>query len=285
MKAQQRKQATPPTGLLGDVIEASSDRRKFIKRVGLASTAAAVLLGTTPANAQVSDADILNFALNLEYLEAEFYTVATTGLTIEQSGIPVTGTGLQGPTTGGRKVIFDNSGSDRSQRAQFTPVTDNGRLERVAKELAFDEQAHVKLLRSALGSAAIAKPAINLDALGFGFNNHNEFLALARAFEDVGVTAYAGAAPLIASKEYLGTAARIHATEAEHAGNIRLQVAEANVATSKLDGVDILPRPRAACSSRSTTALSSKYGRQARSSTSSTASRPTRPWEDSSPTV
>ena len=82
----------------------------------------------------------------------------------------------------------------------------------------YDEQTHVKLLRSALGADAVAKPAINLDALGIGFGNVKEVLTLARAFEDTGVSAYGGAAPLITSKEILATAARIALTEALHSG-------------------------------------------------------------------
>jgi hypothetical protein len=179
----------------------------------------------------IDDADILNFALNLEYLEAEFYTVATTGKTIEKLGIGVNGTGNSGPTTGGAHVALE-IGSAFPRR-----------LHAVALEIAYNEQRHVQLLRSALGSYAVAKPAINLDALGIGFANFRQFLKLSRAFEDTGVSAYAGAAPLISSKAYLGVAAQILATEAYHAGNIRVMISENDVETTKTDSEDVLPPP------------------------------------------
>jgi hypothetical protein len=178
-----------------------------------------------------TDADILNFALNLEYLEAEFYTVATTGKTIDQLGIGITGSGNQGAATGGKMVNMTNGSFPTSA---------------IAMEIASDERSHVTLIRQALtaaGAQPIAQPVINLDALGIGFGSLAEFLTLARAFEDVGVTAYAGAAPLISSKAVLGYAARILAAEAEHVSNIRLQVAQLGIPTSLLDGVDILPPP------------------------------------------
>jgi hypothetical protein len=89
----------------------------------------------------------------------------------------------------------------------------------------------------------VAKPAINLEALGIGFANFREFLQLARAFEDVGVSAYAGAAPLITSKAYLQVAAQILAVEALHSGNIRKQVQEHLVPTTPVDSLDVLPPP------------------------------------------
>lgn len=220
--------------LIREIANEAPNRRRFMQKITTAGAAvtAAMTVGTRGLSAAApSDADILNFALNLEYLEAEFYTVATTGQTIEQLGVPVTGTGTQGATTGGMKVNFSNS-------LVFTGDVSN--------EIAFDERAHVVFIRTALqsmGVTPIAKPAINLNALGVGFNSQMDFLQLARAFEDVGVTAYAGAAPLIQDKNILGAAARILAAEAEHVGNVRLQVTRLRVATAALDGVDILPPP------------------------------------------
>jgi hypothetical protein len=89
----------------------------------------------------------------------------------------------------------------------------------------------------------IAKPAINLNALGLGFASQAQFIALARAFEDVGVSAYAGAAPLIYTNSILATAARILATEGYHAGNLRLHAALYLAPTTALDGADTPPPP------------------------------------------
>jgi len=213
---------------IADLIAQAPNRRSFVRKLGIAG--AVLGAATRKGFAQtIGDADILNFALNLEYLEAEFYTVATTGKTISQVGLSVSGSGGSGSTTGGSQVNFTNSTTQA-----------------VAQELANDEQTHVKLIQTTLaglGAQAIAKPAINLNALGFGFGNQNDFLKLARIFEDIGVTAYGGAAPLIQSKTILGYAARILAVEADHSGNIRLQIALNSIATTALDGADHIPPP------------------------------------------
>jgi hypothetical protein len=219
--------------IIEEAIAAASNRRRFLGKIAVASAGAAALSAglIEGQTSGPTDADILNFALNLEYLEAEFYTVATTGKTIDQMGISISGAGNQGAATGGQMVNLTNS--------SFPTAA-------VAMEIAADERSHVTLIQQALtaaGAQPIAQPAINLNALGIGFGNLAEFLTLARAFEDVGVTAYAGAAPLISSKSVLGYAAQILVAEAEHASNIRLQVAQLGVSTTLLDGVDILPPP------------------------------------------
>jgi hypothetical protein len=100
----------------------------------------------------------------------------------------------------------------------------------------------VLTLRQALGSAAIAKPTINLEALGMGFGGTNEFLTMARAFEDVGMSAYAGGAPKLSNRANLATSARIALAEAQHVGAVRWAVAQAtNLAVPQLDPLDVPP--------------------------------------------
>jgi hypothetical protein len=180
-------------------------RRNFIKNVGLAGAgiaAGAVIQGcsdnstsTNPKAQSIPETDVLNFALNLEYLEAEFYSVAVTGATLNSSI-----TGGTSTATGGAKVTFTDP-----------------RVADIAAEILKDEMLHVKFLRTALGGVAVAEPAINLNALGIGFASQAEFLTLSRAFEDTGVSAYAGAATLLTGNN-LQAAAQILGTEAYHEG-------------------------------------------------------------------
>ena len=200
-------------------------RRTFMERVGLASVGVVGIsalngcLSGTSLAAGVPEADVLNFALNLEYLEAEFYQFAVngTGLTPADTGAAT------GATTGGSKVLFTDP-----QVAQ------------VAAEIAADELAHVRFLRTALGAAAVPKPAIKLDALGIGFASDAQFLQLSRAFEDTGVSAYNGAATLLSGGN-LQAAASILAVEALHTGNIRLLVIQKALTSGALDAKDVPP--------------------------------------------
>ena len=223
--------------LIQEVVDASPNRRSFLKKIGIASAAVGAMsvAGVKPAEAQTNiEIEVLNFALNLEYLEAEFYTYGQYGYGIEQMGIAISGTArgdnprAGGVTTGGSKVTFSNS-------LVFTQA--------ITSEIGVDERAHVVLLRSFLGDKAIAKPNINLNALGVGFGSENEFLTLARIFEDIGVSAYGGAAYLLKTPLVIQTAARILATESQHVGTLHTQIARLNIPSPVLDGADLVPPP------------------------------------------
>jgi hypothetical protein len=101
------------------------------------------------------------------------------------------------------------------------PSTDAGYFTTVQA----DENAHVKFLQTALGSAAVAMPGFDLTAKGTFptvLTNYQTFLAVANAFEDTGVRAYKGQAPNLLGNQMILTAAlSIHAVEARHASAIR----------------------------------------------------------------
>ncbi|MBB5713582.1 ferritin-like domain-containing protein [Sphingomonas aerophila] len=175
----------------------------------------------TPTTTQ-ADIDVLTFALQLEYLEGAYYNFAAFG-----TGVPVTltaGVGAAGAVTGGALV----------------PFTDLN-VRNIAREIAYDELAHITFLRSVLGDASAAQPAINIagDATGAftlaaraagvvgptelfnPYANDESFLLGAYLLTDVGVSAYRGAAKLIVNKTFLEASAGILATECYHDAAIR----------------------------------------------------------------
>jgi hypothetical protein len=221
-----------PQNIIDDLVSASPNRRSLLKTIAAATAGVSALsmAGLSSAEAQTStEVEVLKFALNLEYLEAEFYTWAVYGHGIETFGFGTSGEANGsnpaegGTTAGGTKVYFNH----------VSPAT--------AAEIGTDERNHVALLRSALGSQAIAKPNINLNALGYGLDSEDNFLRLGRIFEDIGVSADAGAAGLLTTPSIITTAARILAVEAEHVGCLRTQIFYHNITTSAIDGADLIP--------------------------------------------
>lgn len=92
-----------------------------------------------------------------------------------------------------------------------------GTLQSIIAEIRAHENAHVALLTGALGANAAPAPQFQgLDAPTLA-----QFLTMAQTFEDVGVSAYLGAAGFIKDKGILATAAGIMAVEGRHAGGIR----------------------------------------------------------------
>lgn len=183
-----------------EVYEKLSPRRDVIKKWGktVALTALPFALGSMfkKAYGQVNSTiiDTLNFALTLEYLEAEFYN---TGLNATTLSIPTA-----------------------AARAAITTISKH-------------ENEHVAFLRKVItdaGSMPVDKPTFDLTGgngsmngpFATAFSDYDLFLAVAQTLEDTGVRAYKGqAGNLMANNTYLTAALNIHSVEARHASHIR----------------------------------------------------------------
>ena len=211
-------------------------RRGFVATAGLAagafglagcsSNSSTSSTAPTPATtAPPTISDVLNFALNLEYLEATFYLTLATG-----SGLQ---TADQGTSPGAVSGLSKLTGLSANAQA-------------VLNQLAADEQAHVQFLRAtmtALGLTPVDLPALNLAALTpSGLTTEAQFIATARALETTGVSAYEGAIQfLVDNTTALNYAAQIHDTEGQHEGVLRQLCIAEQVVSPAVDASDLQP--------------------------------------------
>jgi rubrerythrin len=95
----------------------------------------------------------------------------------------------------------------------------SGKAKKLAQEIGDHEKQHVDALTGAIKKAG-GKP-VKAPAVKFPLKDEKSFLKLAQTFEDTGVSAYDGAAPMISSTEVLAAAGSIVQVEARHAAAIR----------------------------------------------------------------
>lgn len=173
------------------------NRRDLIKGAAavIPGTIALQMLGTKWAFADAKEfkgpLDVLNYALTLEYLEAEFYR--------------------------------------QGNHADLL----SGKAEKYLKTIQKDEETHVMALQDTikkLGGHPVSAPQVDF---GAAFKTKASYLETAYTFENLGVTAYLGAAPsLFKEKDLLSAAASIFGVEARHAailGNLANKKAEGGV--------------------------------------------------------
>ena len=207
-------------------IARSLPRRGFMAAFASAAIAGVAFNGTS-ASAQAAAVppivDVLNFALNLEYLEANFYAFASTGSGISAADM---GPGALAPVGAPGKLPLD----------AITLA--------IAQALAQDERNHVELLRSAitsLGGTPISQPLLNYAAMG-AVTTQAQFLTTARQFTALGNSAYVGSAALLASSaSVLTTAAQILGAEGQHAGALNYQCIVQGVTSPAIDAQDVPP--------------------------------------------
>jgi methylphosphotriester-DNA--protein-cysteine methyltransferase len=136
-----------------------------------------------------NDVDVLNYALTLEHLENAFY----------------------------RDGLDEFADDELIEADVLSPFSESLRI-KVPGHLATvgdHEAAHVTALADVveqLGGTPVEEAEYD-----FGYETPSEFLGVAKALENTGVAAYAGAAPTVENDDIFAAAIGIHSVEARHA--------------------------------------------------------------------
>lgn len=118
-----------------------------------------------------------------------------------------------------------------------TPYTNISAAEgQLLSDIQKHEVAHREFFKTALGSAAIG--ALEVDFSSIDFTSRSSVLNAAKAFEDLGVSAYNGAGKLIVTPAYLLLAGKIVSVEARHAAAIRSMLMPGSNSFAGTDVVD-----------------------------------------------
>jgi hypothetical protein len=106
------------------------------------------------------------------------------------------------------------------------------------------EVAHREFFKAALGTSAIGALEVNFSSIDF--SSRASVLATAKAFEDLGVSAYNGAGKLLVTPDYLLLAGKIVSVEARHAALIRDLISNGSFADNTAidaNGLDLVRTP------------------------------------------
>jgi hypothetical protein len=106
------------------------------------------------------------------------------------------------------------------------------------------EIAHREFFKTALADKAIQNLEVDFSSIDFG--SRESVLATAKAFEDLGVSAYNGAGRLIETADYLTLAGKIVSVEARHAALIRDLINMGSFADDTVidsNGLDVTRKP------------------------------------------
>jgi hypothetical protein len=106
------------------------------------------------------------------------------------------------------------------------------------------EIAHREFFKTALAGDAIAE--LEFDFSSIDFSSRDSVLGTAKAFEDLGVSAYNGAGRLIETDAYLTLAGKIVSVEARHAAYIRELISKGSFADDTaidMNGLDMSRKP------------------------------------------